>query len=207
MTTYALLRRDLEELEKHYFNSIILDEAQNIKNPNTITARSVRSIKARMRLCLSGTPIENNLFELWSLFEFLMPGFLGSQHAFQRGVVKPIRDGDGESLEYLRSRVKPFILRRTKAEVAKDLPPKIESVTYCNMTDEQAELYTALTRKLRDQVLADVESKAWPRARCPSSTRCSSFARSVATRACSRWTCPASPPGACPPASSRLSRI
>lgn len=88
-----------------------------------------------------------------------MPGFLGSQHAFQRGVVKPIRDGDGESLEYLRSRVKPFILRRTKAEVAKDLPPKIESVTYCNMTDEQAELYTALTRKLRDQVLADVESK------------------------------------------------
>ena len=112
-----------------------------------------------MRLCLSGTPIENNLFELWSLFEFLMPGFLGSQHAFQRGVVKPIRDGDGESLEYLRSRVKPFILRRTKAEVAKDLPPKIESVTYCNMTDEQAELYTALTRKLRDQVLADVESK------------------------------------------------
>lgn len=119
VTTYALLRRDLEELEKHYFNSIILDEAQNIKNPNTITARSVRSIKARMRLCLSGTPIENNLFELWSLFEFLMPGFLGSQHAFQRGVVKPIRDGDGESLEYLRSRVKPFILRRTKAEVAK----------------------------------------------------------------------------------------
>ena len=77
-----------------------------------------------------------------------MPGFLGSQHAFQRGVVKPIRDGDGESLEYLRSRVKPFILRRTKAEVAKDLPPKIESVTYCNMTDEQAELYTALTRSL-----------------------------------------------------------
>lgn len=159
VTTYALLRRDLEELEKHYFNSVILDEAQNIKNPNTITARAVRAIKARMRLCLSGTPIENNLFELWSLFEFLMPGFLGSQHAFQRGVVKPIRDGDSETLEYLRSRVKPFILRRTKAEVAKDLPPKIENVTYCAMTEEQAELYAALTRKLRDQVLADVESK------------------------------------------------
>lgn len=159
ITTFALLRRDLEELEKHYFNSVILDEAQNIKNPNTITARSVRSIKARMRLCLSGTPIENNLFELWSLFEFLMPGFLGSQHAFQRGVVKPIRDGDSETLEYLRSRVKPFILRRTKAEVAKDLPPKIENVTYCAMAEEQAELYATLTRKLREQVLADVESK------------------------------------------------
>jgi len=159
ITTYALLRRDLEELEKHHFNTVILDEAQNIKNPNTITARSVRTIKARMRLCLSGTPIENNLFELWSLFEFLMPGFLGSQHAFQRGVVKPIRDGDAEALEYLRARVKPFILRRTKAEVAKDLPPKIETVTYCAMTDEQAELYSALTRKLRDQVFADVAEK------------------------------------------------
>ncbi len=159
ITTYALLRRDLEELQKHFFNAVILDEAQNIKNSNTITARSVRAIKSRMRLCLSGTPIENNLFELWSLFEFLMPGFLGSQHAFQRGVVKPIRDGDAETLEYLRSRVKPFILRRTKVEVAKDLPPKIENISYCAMTDEQIELYTALTRKLREQVLADVESK------------------------------------------------
>ena len=159
ITTYALLRRDMEELEKHYFNTVILDEAQNIKNPNTITARSVRTIKSRMRLCLSGTPIENNLFELWSLFEFLMPGFLGSQHAFQRGVVKPIRDGDTESLDHLRARVKPFILRRTKAEVAQDLPPKVENVTYCAMADDQAELYAALTKKLRDQVLADVDEK------------------------------------------------
>ena len=159
VTTYALLRRDLEELEKYDFNTIILDEAQNIKNPSTITARSVRRIKARMRLCLSGTPIENNLFELWSLFEFLMPGFLGSQSAFQRGIVKPIRDGDPETLEYLRNRVRPFILRRTKAEVAKDLPPKVESVTYCALEDEQAELYTALAKKLRAQVLADVDEK------------------------------------------------
>lgn len=159
ITTYALLRRDLEELEQFEFDTIILDEAQNIKNPNTITARSVRHIKARMRLCLSGTPIENNLFELWSLFEFLMPGFLGAQHAFQRGIVKPIKDGDAESLEYLRNRVRPFILRRTKAEVAKDLPPKVESVTCCALEDAQAELYTALARKLRAQVLADVDSK------------------------------------------------
>ncbi|MCL2123403.1 MAG: SNF2-related protein, partial [Desulfovibrionaceae bacterium] len=159
VTTYALLRRDLESLEKYEFNTIILDEAQNIKNPNTITARSVRRIKARMRLCLSGTPIENNLFELWSLFEFLMPGSLGSQNAFQRGIVKPIREGDAETLEYLRNRVRPFILRRTKAEVARDLPPKVESVTYCALEDEQAELYTALAKKLRAQVLADVDEK------------------------------------------------
>ena len=159
ITTYALLRRDLEELEQFDFNSIILDEAQNIKNPNTITTKSVRNINARLKLCLSGTPIENNLFELWSLFEFLMPGFLGSQHAFQRGVIKPIKEGDMETLEYLRTRVKPFILRRTKAEVVKDLPPKIESVTYCALADEQAELYSSLAAKLRDQVLSDVDKK------------------------------------------------
>ncbi len=159
ITTYALLRRDMEELEKFSFNAIILDEAQNIKNPNTITARSVRQIDSKIRLCLSGTPIENNLFELWSLFEFLMPGFLGSQHSFQRGIIKPIKEGDSETLAYLRSRVKPFILRRTKAEVVKDLPPKIENITYCDLSEDQAELYSSLAKKLRDQVLADVDEK------------------------------------------------
>lgn len=159
ITTYALLRRDLEELTKYRYRVVILDEAQNIKNPNTITARSVRKIDADLRLCLSGTPIENNLFELWSLFEFLMPGFLGSQHSFQRGIVKPIKDGDEETLNYLRSRVKPFILRRTKSEVAKDLPPKIETTHYCDLIDEQRDLYNALARRLKEQVLRDVEEK------------------------------------------------
>ncbi|MDR2050177.1 MAG: DEAD/DEAH box helicase [Deltaproteobacteria bacterium] len=159
LTTYALLRRDLEELQKFEFNCIILDEAQNIKNPSTITAGSVRSINARLRVCLSGTPIENNIFELWSLFEFLMPGFLGAQSAFQRGVVKPIKDGDNDTLDFLRTRVKPFILRRTKAEVAGDLPPKIENVTYCGLEEEQAELYALLARRLREQVLTSVDQK------------------------------------------------
>jgi non-specific serine/threonine protein kinase len=159
ITTYALLRRDLEELLKHEFNSVILDEAQNIKNPNTITARSVRKLVSRLRICLSGTPIENNLFELWSLFEFLMPGFLGGQNAFQRGIVKPIKDGDEETLEYLRQRVRPFILRRTKTEVAKDLPPKVENVYYCALVDEQMDLYASLAKKLKDQVLQTVDEK------------------------------------------------
>ena len=159
ITTYALLRRDLDELLKFKYSTVILDEAQNIKNPNTITARSVRRLDADMRLCLSGTPIENNLFELWSLFEFLMPGFLGSQHSFQRGIVKPIKDGDEETLDYLRTRVKPFILRRTKAEVAKDLPPKIETTHYCELVEEQRDLYNALAKKLKDQVLRDVDEK------------------------------------------------
>lgn len=159
ITTYALLRRDLEELQKYEFNSIILDEAQNIKNPNTITARSVRKLASKLRICLSGTPIENNLFELWSLFEFLMPGFLGSQHSFQRGIVKPIKDGDVETLDYLRTRVKPFILRRTKNEVAKDLPPKVENVYYCALADEQLDLYASLAKKLKEQVMQDVDQK------------------------------------------------
>ncbi|XPV74972.1 MAG: SNF2-related protein [Desulfovibrio sp.] len=159
ITTYALLRRDLEELLKFEYASIILDEAQNIKNPNTITARSVRKLDSQLRLCLSGTPIENNLFELWSLFEFLMPGFLGSQHSFQRGIVKPIKDGDEETLDYLRTRVNPFILRRTKSEVAKDLPPKIETTHYCELVEEQRDLYTALASKLKEQVLRDVDEK------------------------------------------------
>lgn len=158
-TTYALLRRDLEELQNYEYRSLVLDEAQNIKNPNTITARSVRKLDANLRVCLSGTPIENNLFELWSLFEFLMPGFLGSQHSFQRGVVKPIKDGDEDTLDYLRTRVKPFILRRTKDQVAKDLPPKIENVQYCALADEQQELYSALAKKLKEQVLKNVDEK------------------------------------------------
>ncbi len=157
LTTYALLRRDLEGLQEHDFKTIILDEAQNIKNPNTITARSVRRINADMRLCLSGTPIENNLFELWSLFEFLMPGFLGAQHAFRRGVVKPIKEGDDETLSFLRTRVRPFILRRTKSEVAKDLPPKVENIYFCGLADEQAELYAMLAKKLKEQVLTTVD--------------------------------------------------
>jgi SNF2 family DNA or RNA helicase len=88
-----------------------------------------------------------------------MPGFLGSQHSFQRGIVKPIKDGHEETLDYLRTRVKPFIMRRTKSEVAKDLPPKIETTHYCELVDEQRELYNALAMKLKDQVLRDVDEK------------------------------------------------
>lgn len=159
LTTYALLRRDLDDLNQYEYDSVFLDEAQNIKNPNTITARSVRKLKTNFKMCLSGTPIENNLLELWSLFEFLMPGFLGSQNAFQKGFVKPIKDGDEESMEYLRSRVRPFILRRSKNDVAKELPPKVENVYFAALEDEQKELYASLAKKLKEQVLEKVEEK------------------------------------------------
>ena len=116
-----------------------------------------------MPACACACPVrhvENNLFELWSLFEFLMPGFLGSHHAFQRGIVKPIKDGDAETLDYLRTRVRPFICAvLPRPEVGQDLPPKVESVTCCALEEAQAELYAALARKLRAQVLADVDEK------------------------------------------------
>ena len=159
LTTYALLRRDLEGLKQYKYNCVILDEAQNIKNPNTITSRSVRKLDSKFRVCLSGTPIENNLLELWSLFEFLMPGFLGSQNSFQKGFVKPIKEGDEESLEYLRNRVKPFILRRSKTDVASELPPKVENIHYAALIDEQKELYTSLAKKLKEQVMQKVDDQ------------------------------------------------
>ena len=159
VTSYELLRQDIESYIKTEFYCCVLDEAQHIKNQSTQISKAVKRILCQQRFILTGTPIENNLFELWSLFEFLMPGFLGSQHAFQRGIVKPIKDGDTETLDYLRTRVRPFILRRTKADVAKDLPPKVESVTCCALEEAQAELYAALARKLREQVLADVDEK------------------------------------------------
>lgn len=158
-TTYVLLRRDLDIIKEFDFNIMVLDEAQHIKNPNTITTRAVREINATMRICLSGTPIENNLFELWSLFDFLMPNFLGNRSSFQKNIVKPIREGNTETLEYFKKKVSPFILRRMKTDVAKDLPEKIETTTFCSLTDEQQDLYYTLAKQLKKQVLDDVDEK------------------------------------------------
>lgn len=158
-TTYVLLRRDLDIIKEFEFDVMVLDEAQHIKNPNTITTRAVREIRADMHLCLSGTPIENNLFELWSLFDFLMPNFLGSRSSFQKNIVKPIREGNVEVLEYFKKKVSAFILRRMKTDVAKDLPEKIETTTFCSLGDEQQELYYTLAKQLKKQVLHDVDEK------------------------------------------------
>ncbi|MGL4722182.1 MAG: SNF2-related protein [Desulfovibrionaceae bacterium] len=158
-TTYVLLRKDIKWLCKYSFNCIILDEAQNIKNPNTITARSVRELHSRIRLCLSGTPIENNLFELWSLFEFLMPGFLGAQSTFQKNIIKPIQEGNEEILAYFKAKIHPFILRRTKKEVLKELPQKVITTSFCPLVEEQQELYTSLAKRLKNQILLDVKEK------------------------------------------------
>ncbi len=127
LTTYPLLARDEEQLKQYEYHQLILDEAQNIKNPRAKAAQVVRQLKARHRLCLTGTPMENHLGELWALFYFLMPGFLYSQEIFNKKYRHPIeKRGDQQLRQKLVNRIKPFILRRLKTDVAKELPEKTQ---------------------------------------------------------------------------------
>ena len=142
---YSLLQRDRERWLEQPWHLVVLDEAQNIKNASTHAAQVVSELNTRHRLCLSGTPMENHLGELWSLFHFLMPGFLGSQTRFKELFRTPIEKlGDSERLLQLRSRITPFMLRRTKGEVVTELPDKIESVTSIELSGKQADLYETI---------------------------------------------------------------
>jgi superfamily II DNA or RNA helicase len=145
ITAYSLLSRDREMWLQVPWHLLVLDEAQNIKNANTHAAQVVSEIPASHRLCLSGTPIENHLGELWSQFHFLMPGFLGSQKRFTEWFRNPIeRQGNAEKLAQLRARVTPFMLRRTKDLVASELPPKIETLMPVPLQGQQADLYETI---------------------------------------------------------------
>jgi superfamily II DNA or RNA helicase len=157
ITSYALLRRDEELLAKLDFTYAILDEAQNIKNPLSATARAAKRLKAQRRLALTGTPIENRLSEIWSIFDFVSPGLLGPLDKFEERYARPIDGGDQKAATRLRATIHPFILRRTKAEVAKDLPEKIETDQICELTGEQASLYGAVLKEVRAQVMGEVE--------------------------------------------------
>jgi len=144
LTSYALLRLDKEVLSEKEWAYIVLDEAQAIKNPNSQTARAACAVPSQYRLCLSGTPVENRLDELWSLFRFLMPGYLGSRSAFRDRFSKPIEAGDGSAATALRRRVKPYVLRRLKKQVAKELPELTEVVIRCEMSEAQRKVYEAM---------------------------------------------------------------
>jgi superfamily II DNA or RNA helicase len=157
ITSYALLRRDEELLAKLDLTYAILDEAQNIKNPLSATARAAKRLKSMRRLALTGTPIENRLSEIWSIFDFVSPGLLGPLDKFEERYARPIDAGDQKAATRLRATIHPFILRRTKSEVAKDLPEKIESDQFCELTGEQAALYAAVLREVRAQVMGEVE--------------------------------------------------
>ncbi len=158
-TSYALLHRDIEGLRKHAFHMVALDEAQNIKNPHAKVAQAACKLDAKHRLCLSGTPVENHLGELWSLMKFLVPGFLGSGEQFSNNFRKPIENhGDSERNEALKQRVAPLILRRTKDQVARELPPKTELVHLIELHTAQKDLYetvrATMNKRVREAIAA-----------------------------------------------------
>ncbi|MFT4175137.1 MAG: DEAD/DEAH box helicase [Luteolibacter sp.] len=153
LTSFALLQRDIEKLREHPFHLIVLDEAQHIKNPRSKVAQAACKLNASHRLCLSGTPIENHLGELWSLMRFLVPGFLGSEETFNTRFRKPIeKDNDAEHNELLKHRVAPLILRRTKDQVAKELPPKTELVHLIELHTDQKDLYETVRATMDKRV-------------------------------------------------------
>jgi superfamily II DNA or RNA helicase len=157
ITSYALLRRDIDLLKKLELDYAILDEAQNVKNPISATAQAARELNAERRLALTGTPIENRLSEIWSIFEFVSPGLLGPLQRFEEKFARPIDQGDSKAAARLRSIIHPFILRRTKNEVAKDLPPKIEVDKIVDLVPDQRAIYLQVLREVRAQVMGEVE--------------------------------------------------
>ncbi|HYX90529.1 MAG TPA: SNF2-related protein, partial [Myxococcaceae bacterium] len=166
LTSYALVRRDVAELSEVGFRYVILDEAQNIKNADSATAQACKSLPCEQRLALTGTPLENRLSELWSLFDFLMPGFLGSAATFQERYEQPIQvAGDAEVRNRLRRRIQPFVLRRLKMEVAKDLPPKTEAVAWVEMEPGQAALYREVLEEGRRKVYESIDKVGFRRSR------------------------------------------
>ena len=157
ITSYTLLRRDIEFLKKLKLDYAILDEAQNIKNPMSATAQASKELQASRRLALTGTPIENRLSEIWSIFDFVSPGLLGPLTKFEEKFARPIDQGDSKRATRLRATIHPFILRRTKTEVAKDLPPKIEADKIIDLAPDQKAVYAQILREVRAHVLGEVE--------------------------------------------------
>jgi superfamily II DNA or RNA helicase len=163
VTNYALLRRDLEEFHKFSFRAVILDEAQFIKNPGAQVTQSVKQLKCETKIALTGTPLENRLLDLWSIVDFIQPGYLGSQEQF----LETYEPKGGENAEAeqriarrrLSAKLRPLLLRRLKKHVAKDLPDRIEERRDCPLGDEQRKLYLAELRRSRDQVMKAVETQ------------------------------------------------
>lgn len=162
LTTYPLLWRDLAALETQEFHLLILDEAQTVKNAASRSADAVRRLRARHRLCMTGTPLENNLGELWTQFDFLMPGFLGDIRSFTRLWRRPI-EVNGESLraQLLAQRVRPFILRRRKDEVASELAPKTEIIKRLKLQGQQRDLYESVRVASDEQVRRVLKRKGF----------------------------------------------
>ena len=177
ITSYALLRRDMEAYGQHAFSVCVLDEAQNIKNRDTRNAQTVKQVAAHIRLAITGTPIENSLADLWSIFDFLMPGYLAEYEDFRAAYEIPIslrtsdaaqpadiRDGE-RCLARLRDKIRPFLLRRLKTAVARDLPAKIVQVSWTAMSPDQMEVYRGLRDRIGEQISNAVAAQGLERSR------------------------------------------
>jgi superfamily II DNA or RNA helicase len=162
LTTYPLLWRDIDALAAQRFHLLILDEAQTVKNAVSRSANAVRRLQARHRLCITGTPLENNLGELWTQFDFLMPGFLGDARSFTRLWRKPIEvNGETMRARLLAQRVRPFILRRRKSEVATELPPRTEMIKRVQLQGRQRDLYESVRVAADEQVRRILQRKGF----------------------------------------------
>ncbi|MCU0441246.1 MAG: DEAD/DEAH box helicase [Bacteroidia bacterium] len=158
ISTYGTIRVDIDIVKEMKFNYIILDESQSIKNPQSQSSKAVKQLKASNRLVLTGTPIENSVQELWSQLAFINPGLVGSLQSFSEQFVVPIeKQHDVGKMQQLKAIIKPFVLRRTKNQVAEELPPKIEQVVYCSMTEEQAEAYETVKSYFRNEILKSIK--------------------------------------------------
>ena len=147
LTTYTILKNDFKELEDIVFDYCIIDEAQNIKNPYSQNSEAVKKVNAKVRFALTGTPIENNLLELWSIFDFIMPGYLYSKNKFQEKFIKT-----NDNIKELKKQIQPFMLRRLKKEVLSQLPEKIETKFFVEMTDEQKKVYKTYVEDIKDKM-------------------------------------------------------
>ncbi len=158
LTSYGLVRTEEERFAEPTWNTLVLDEAQTIKNPESRIAQAVQKLKGNFRLALSGTPVENRLDDLWSLFAFLNPGLLGGRRDFRERFSRPMEDGQEKVAERLRKIIKPFILRRLKRDVAPELPPRIEKVLYAELWPEERQLYSALQAATRRDVVEKLQA-------------------------------------------------
>lgn len=166
LVSYPIIRRDIEFLSSFSFHTVFLDEAQFIKNPNSRSAKAVKSLVSKYRFALTGTPIENNLSELWSIFDFLMPGYLFTHSKFITQYEKPVvKFNDEAALKKLNFHIKPFILRRMKKDVLTELPEKIEKKMITDLTDAQKEVYLSYLQDIKEKVSAEISEKGFEKSR------------------------------------------
>lgn len=162
LSTYGIVRLDEELLGDYYFEYLILDESQQIKNPHSKISRAVKSLKSGHKLILSGTPMENSITDLWSQMSFINPGLLGSHGYFTQHFSIPIeKKGDSASISKLQSLIKPFILRRTKQQVASELPPKTEQIFYSDMSEDQEKVYEQTKTYYRNELMKLIPEGGW----------------------------------------------